>query len=478
MHYFLSRRIRYVHDTPAFGVLLVFLLLSLASPAAGETTAGEVIFRAGEAFRDGKTPQPLAVGDSVHEGDRLTTRNGSHLHLRMIDGAFVILRGDSALRIEHYRYLPSDPDRSRASLTLEHGVARSVSGEIGARHRERFRLNTPVAAIGIRGTDFSVLTDSEQSRLTVRQGGVVMARLHDSCLPDGLGPCAVEGMAELFAPSQEALLQAVIDDTEVRLHFGKPGPDDDHPPHPREAALVTSAASNAQHQQQIAVRGDSLPGASSYEEALQQVERYLARSELARDAMARGELYPEIQPRDRQLVDEQAVRWGRFSDFSDIPPGQANEISRLITTFGRSSGDRWYDAQNDVFGLVGADPSAWDLPSQGRAYFELNAYEAYLKRGSSLEKAGISHPGLVVDFEQSAFAASLQLHADSLEGPRMIVGGGDVTQAGVLISNGQSPTEMAGTLTRKAAEAGLLFQYQLEAGLEAVGATHWVLDRD
>ncbi len=480
MHHRLPCPQRHLRDALRLAILLPLLLLTAISQVSADSTAGEVIFRAGEAFRDDANGRrtPLTLGDTVHEGERLITAPESHLHLRMVDGAFVVLRGDSELRIDAYRYSPSQPDDSRASLTLVRGVVRSVSGEIGARSRERFRLNTPVAAIGIRGTDFSVLTNARQSRLTVRQGGVAMARLLGSCRASGLGPCEASGMAELFASPQDALLEALIDDPAVRLRFDAEGPDDYRPPHPREADLGTTTHTTIQPAQKAAVRGDSLPGASSYEEALQQVERYLERSELARDALARGELYAEIQPRDRELVEHPSVRWGRFSDYSETPPGEANEISRLITAFGRGSGDRWYDAQNDVFGLVGADPGDKNLPTQGRAYFELNAYEAYLKRGAELETASISHPGLVVDFEQSAFAASLQFHADSLDAPRRIVGGGNLTEAGMLISDGRSPTEMAGTLTEGAGEAGLLFQRQLEAGLEAVGATHWVLDRE
>lgn len=42
------------------------------------------------------------------------------------------------------------------------------------RTRKHYRMNTPVAALGGRGTDFSVLTDANVTLAVVRGGGIVM----------------------------------------------------------------------------------------------------------------------------------------------------------------------------------------------------------------------------------------------------------------------------------------------------------------
>ena len=48
----------------------------------------------------------------------------------------------------------ANPSDSQVKLNLIEGTARAVSGEAAKAAKERFRLNTPIAAIGVRGTDY------------------------------------------------------------------------------------------------------------------------------------------------------------------------------------------------------------------------------------------------------------------------------------------------------------------------------------
>lgn len=452
-------------------MLIALLAVMTATGAQAERVVGQVIFMAGDAHRQGAgqpEAQRLAANSHIHEGDSLMTGQEGHVHMRMMDGAFISLRSDSAMTVERYRFEPAQPERSEARLVLHHGVARTVSGEIGARHRERFRLNTPVAAIGIRGTDFSVLTDERQSRLSVRQGGVVMTPLSSRCARLGLGPCEGETSAELFAGDASALLEVARGLAMARITREGITPDEYRAPHPREDELGHHADTPARESAALS-RGESQRGAESYEEGLQQAERYLARPGLITDAFARGESASEIQPSNRELVAEPDIVWGRWSEFE---PERGARISRLIFE------SRQYAGMNSVFALLEDIPEQRRLPQAGRAHFQLNSYEAYIKRGNQLEGALISHPGLVVDFDQQRFATRLDVHASSLPGPVHVLGGGNLLSSGHLRSDSDSPSLLEGVLSSGAAEAGLLFEYQIENGVDAVGATHWVLDRE
>lgn len=460
----------------AHAAALLLLGLCLFSPLswAGQL-AGNVTFVSGEAtVLRNHQEHTLTPSDEVQEGDRLETGTDSHVHLRMIDGAILSLRSDSALSIEHYRYAPSAPGESRANLTLHRGVVRSISGEIGARSRERFRLDTPVAAIGIRGTDFSILSTNEVSRLSLSRGGVVMAPLSAQCRQGGLGPCEVAGAKELFDNQHQLLLETRLGEAAARLTREGTTPDELRPPHPQETRL-DAAPSRATHSQSgQLLTGDSLPGASNYEEALEQAERYMARTGLIAEAVERGNAASEIQPRDRGLIDDSTIDWGRWSQFED---DDTRAVARLLHGGGQQL-HYPYPVVNDVFGMVDQTAVTRRLPETGKAYFDLDRYEAYIKRGDQLEVAAISHPGLVVDFEQQRFAARLDVHAESLPGSIPVVGGGNLSEDGYLRSDGQSPSELSGFLGDAAAEAGLLFEYQIEPGVDAVGATHWALERD
>ena len=103
-----------------------------------------------------------------------------------------------------YEYVKSRPEESTVKFTLEAGVTRAVSGEAARAARQRFRLNTPIAAIGVRGTDFVVSADAATTRALVNEGAIVLAPFSEGCKIEALGPCATNAL-ELTGDSLEML---------------------------------------------------------------------------------------------------------------------------------------------------------------------------------------------------------------------------------------------------------------------------------
>ncbi|HEX5786275.1 MAG TPA: FecR family protein [Burkholderiaceae bacterium] len=128
-----------------------------ALPAwASEPAAAQVKLVQGEVqitSANGHHRQPL-VGEAVHVGDLITTGPGSELHAQWSDGAYLAARPRSSIRVDAFR-LQGDP-QDLSWITLLQGGLRMVTGWIGKAHRPGFRLKTPVATIGIRGTDFEL----------------------------------------------------------------------------------------------------------------------------------------------------------------------------------------------------------------------------------------------------------------------------------------------------------------------------------
>jgi len=167
------------------------LLLFLGPAVAGEVI-GEVVFLAQDAWRqsaDG-TRTPLRLGAKIEVRDTLETGPNAQLHLKMIDDAFLALRPNTTLLIRDYHApTPAAPERG-ILLEVLRGSVRSVTGRIGEAHKQHFRLNTPIAAIGIRGTDFSVLADQTRVHANVIRGAIVMAPISAECPRDALGACS------------------------------------------------------------------------------------------------------------------------------------------------------------------------------------------------------------------------------------------------------------------------------------------------
>ena len=100
----------------------------------------------------------LSERSEVRQGDVITTERDSYAQLRFTDGAVVTLRPSSQVRLDSYRFVDAQPGNDNFAIALLKGGLRKVTGLIGRRGtRDAFRLVTPTATVGIRGTDFSVI---------------------------------------------------------------------------------------------------------------------------------------------------------------------------------------------------------------------------------------------------------------------------------------------------------------------------------
>jgi hypothetical protein len=174
---------------------LLSLLLLMLPLAVVAQEAGQILLVIGPAYVQNKAGQkPLQQGASLRVGDRILTRQGGFVHVRMKDGGLLALRPESALDIEVFDYDPSAPAQGRVRYKLLNGVSRSVTGAVGQANKEAFRFNTPIAAIGVRGTDFVTATSDEQTRVSVNQGAIVIASLSPQCSANGFGPCTTNSL--------------------------------------------------------------------------------------------------------------------------------------------------------------------------------------------------------------------------------------------------------------------------------------------
>lgn len=94
----------------------------------------------------------LGVQSTVAPGDVLATEAEAYARIKFVDGAEVVLRPNSQMRIEEYRYQESKPESGSAVLSMLRGGFRAITGLIGKARPENVSLRTPTSTIGIRGT--------------------------------------------------------------------------------------------------------------------------------------------------------------------------------------------------------------------------------------------------------------------------------------------------------------------------------------
>jgi hypothetical protein len=211
----------------------------LAGSAAYAGEAGKLVFVTGQVTVGGAAAKQ---DRAVQEGDELATGADGYVYVKTVDGGFLILRPNSKARIAAYHIDAANPANTRVKLELMGGVARSISGSGVKAARQNFRFNTPVAAIGVRGTDFIVYTDQQTSRVAVVSGGIVMSGFSGPCGPEGSGPCEGNTSRELFAGQAGMLLQVRRGEHAPQLLRGAPALSPDQVAPPRQDEPVGKAA--------------------------------------------------------------------------------------------------------------------------------------------------------------------------------------------------------------------------------------------
>ena len=131
------------------------IALALASGCAAAADIGRVVLAAGEttALRQGQVVR-LANGQPVQDRDVLRTGASSNMQVRFDDDSYVSMRENSEIRIDQFKFTGGNGDES-AFFSLLKGGLRAVTGLIGQRDHDNYRMVTPTATIGIRGTDWA-----------------------------------------------------------------------------------------------------------------------------------------------------------------------------------------------------------------------------------------------------------------------------------------------------------------------------------
>jgi hypothetical protein len=136
-------------------VAAAFPLLPAHTLAAG--SAGVAQFIAGDVNvlrANGKT-EALAKGKPLESGESILTGTAGRAQVRFSDGGLISLQPNTEFKIANY-VDEADPKQDRFLVDLLRGSMRAITGLIGKRNRENYKVTTTTATIGIRGSGFSV----------------------------------------------------------------------------------------------------------------------------------------------------------------------------------------------------------------------------------------------------------------------------------------------------------------------------------
>lgn len=270
---------------PALGLLTALLsaILPTATTAATVPPAGEIMLLTGRGTAinpaDGGIRE-LSKGDAIFAGEVVNSSANSYINIKFADGSFILLRPKTRFQIESYVFdtvtapaattpaaepaptpaaapaaKPSAPKPataatsskpaapppaavastpasasaspaptgSRAFFKLLKGGFRAVSGLIGKIEHNDYRVTTPVATIGIRGTDYLLILcdlacDSDPVlRDSLPEGGSADGGLVVGVISGGVFVANEAGKEVLLAENQ--YLINLPDGTQIMLPF-------------------------------------------------------------------------------------------------------------------------------------------------------------------------------------------------------------------------------------------------------------------
>lgn len=144
---------QHVHKAIITGLAMLALsMLPLTSQAT--TSIGKVIVSIGNvvAIDSSGKERALKRRGKLFEGDTIKLGDKSRLQARFIDNQLVALKQNTVFRIDDYKFNGKQDGSESAAMSLLKGGMRSVTGAIGKVNKAAYKVKTPVATLGVRGT--------------------------------------------------------------------------------------------------------------------------------------------------------------------------------------------------------------------------------------------------------------------------------------------------------------------------------------
>lgn len=144
---------KYARLALLMGMVAAWPLTGLAAAGLVQFTAGDVQLRRGEAL------SRLSKGSELDGGDVVLTGAEGRAQIRFSDGGLVALYPDSQFTVTRYAD-GAGAGEDHFVVNLLRGGMRALTGLIGKRNPANYKVVTPTAVVGIRGSAFLLAIDA------------------------------------------------------------------------------------------------------------------------------------------------------------------------------------------------------------------------------------------------------------------------------------------------------------------------------
>jgi len=155
-----------MNNFKTFIFVLVILTLS-KSYAFSKDFIGVISAGIGEIIN--QDSEKLTTGSKIYYGDTIIVKEKSNAQILLLDETALTVGEKSELTIDDFVYDPKSKVGKIVS-NIKVGTVRIITGEISKQNPDNLEVNVPSGTIGARGTEFAVVTESDEKSTIVLLG--------------------------------------------------------------------------------------------------------------------------------------------------------------------------------------------------------------------------------------------------------------------------------------------------------------------
>ena len=149
--------------------LIISLIISLSSITFGFASEVIGVIAAGIGNISNQNNEKLITGSKIYFGDTIMVKEKSNAQILLLDETALTIGEKTELTIDDFVY---DPQTKVGKIVsnIKVGTVRVITGEISKQNPDNLEVNIPTGSVGARGTEFIVVTESDEKSTVVLLG--------------------------------------------------------------------------------------------------------------------------------------------------------------------------------------------------------------------------------------------------------------------------------------------------------------------
>jgi|TARA_B110000285_G_scaffold75236_1_gene86655 hypothetical protein len=152
-----------------FKTLILSLIITFFSISIGFGNEVIGVIAAGIGDIYNQKNEKLSTGSKIYFGDTIIVKAQSNAQILLLDETALMVGEKSELTIDDFVYDPQSKTGKIIS-NIKIGTVRIITGEISKQNPDNLEVNIPTGSIGARGTEFVVVTESDEKSTVVLLG--------------------------------------------------------------------------------------------------------------------------------------------------------------------------------------------------------------------------------------------------------------------------------------------------------------------